>query len=134
MTVCIETCRSSTPHISQVAKDDPTGGTRVSMNAPERMELNVSTTFVELVLTTMSMWSREGAQVLSQARGSYAPYKIRNRTGSPIFVWSDVDGSANGAKDVNAVKIANEETVDWRFDDWKTMREVNKSGSLLSRY
>lgn len=75
---------------------------------------------MELVTTTLRTW---GKGVLQKARGSYAPYRIRNRTGSPIFVWSDIDGSSN-AKDVTAVKIPNDQIVDWRFDDWKTMREV----------
>lgn len=76
------------------------------------------------------MWGKEGERVLQKARGSYAPYRIRNRTGSPIFIWSDVDGSAN-AKDGASVKIANDETVDWRFDDWKTMREVTTQKIVL---
>lgn len=70
------------------------------------------------------MWGKEGEQVLLKARGTYAPYRIRNRTGAPIFIWSDLDGSLN-TSDVSAVKITNDETVDWRFDDWKTMREVS---------
>lgn len=70
-----------------------------------------------------SMLGQEGERVLRRARGSYAPYRIRNRTGLPIYVWSDVDGSAN-VTDGDRVQIANEKSIDWRFDDWKTMREV----------
>lgn len=62
-------------------------------------------------------------QVLSKARGSYAPYRIQNRTGSPILIWPDTNDSG-GTNDPTAVKLANNQTVDWRFDDWKTMREV----------
>jgi vacuolar protein sorting-associated protein 13A/C len=68
------------------------------------------------------MWGKEGERVLQKARGSYAPYQVRNRTGSPIFIWSDVDGSS--ARDVVGVNISPDQTIDWRFDDWKTMREV----------
>lgn len=94
----------------------------MTLSARERLNLNISTTFVELALTTLSMWTQEKERVLNQARGSYAPYRIRNRTGSPIHVWSDIEGS--NAKDLAPTKILNDETVDWRFDDWKTMREV----------
>ena len=31
--------------------------------------------------------------------------------------------------DVDAIRVQNEETIDWRFDDWKTLREVNISPS-----
>jgi vacuolar protein sorting-associated protein 13A/C len=94
----------------------------MSLSARERLNLNISTTSVELALTMLNMWTQERDRVLKQARGSYAPYRIRNRTGSPLHVWSDVDGGER--KDVSPTKIMNDETVDWRFDDWKTMREV----------
>jgi vacuolar protein sorting-associated protein 13A/C len=60
--------------------------------------------------------------MLSLVRGGYAPYRIRNHTGSPINVWSDSEGV--NIQDVAPTRIQNNETVDWRFDDWKTMREV----------
>jgi vacuolar protein sorting-associated protein 13A/C len=94
----------------------------MTLSARERLNLNLSTTFMELALTTLSMWTQEKDRVLNQARGSYAPYAIRNITGSPINVWSDAEGV--DPKDSVPIKIMNEQTVDWRFDDWKTMREV----------
>lgn len=103
-------------------------GTSLTLASRERLDLNLTTTFAELAINTLNMWSKQGEYVLQKARGSYAPYRISNRTGSPIFIWPDVDGSSS-AKDVAAVKIPNDETVDWRFDDWKTMREhVPSSG------
>lgn len=107
-----------------VAKDDPSqqGGMHASLSSRERLDVNLSATFAELALTTAKMWSTEGETVLRRARGSYAPYRIRNRTGSPIFIWADHDSSTD-TKDVAAVRVQNDETVDWRFDDWKTMRE-----------
>lgn len=70
----------------------------------------------------LDVWNREGERVLRTARGGDAPYQIRNRTGGSVYVWSDLDGSAS--KDSPAVKVMDGETVPWRFDDWKTMREV----------
>jgi vacuolar protein sorting-associated protein 13A/C len=70
----------------------------------------------------LDVWSKEGDRVLRKARGGDAPYRIRNRTGGSVHVWSDLDGLAS--KNAPAVKIADGETIDWRFDDWKTMREV----------
>ncbi|KAJ6604648.1 vacuolar protein sorting-associated protein 13 [Mycena vulgaris] len=104
-------------------------GMSLTLSSRERLDLNLTTTFAELATNTLNMWAKQGEyNVLQKARGSYAPYRISNRTGSPIFIWPDVDGSSS-AKDVSAVKIPNNETVDWRFDDWKTMREhVPSSG------
>jgi vacuolar protein sorting-associated protein 13A/C len=95
----------------------------VTLSSRERLDINFSTTFAELLTTSLNMIGKEGEQVLQKARGSYAPYNIRNRTGSTIYVWSDVDGSAE-VKDGAAMEITNDQTIDWRFDDWKTMREV----------
>lgn len=105
-----------------VRRDQRSSEFKVSMSSQERLDLNVSTTFVELAVTSANMWGKEGQVLLQKARGSFAPYRIKNRTGSPLFVWSDDDASRD-SKDAGAVKIANDQTVDWRFDDWKTMRE-----------
>ncbi|KAF7339474.1 hypothetical protein MSAN_02161700 [Mycena sanguinolenta] len=106
----------------------PSGGMHLTLSSRERLDLNMTATFAELAITTLNTWAKQGEYVLQKARGSYAPYRISNRTGSPVFIWPDVDGSTS-AKDVAAVKIPNDETVDWRFDDWKTMREhVPSSG------
>jgi len=111
-----------------VAKESPTGGLDINLSARERLDLNISTTFIELAITTLNEWSQEsGEVVLQKARGTYAPYRIRNQTGAPILVWSDIDSTAN-TKDVEATKILNEHSIDWRFDDWKTMREHFSSG------
>ncbi|KAF8168100.1 vacuolar protein sorting-associated protein 13 [Crassisporium funariophilum] len=110
-----------------VAKESPLGGVDLTLSARERLDLNISTTFAELAITTVNTWSKEGEIVLQKARGTYAPYRIRNQTGAPIFVWSDVDSTAN-TKDVDAVKILHDQIIDWRFDDWKTMREHVSSG------
>ncbi|RDB28887.1 Vacuolar protein sorting-associated protein 13 [Hypsizygus marmoreus] len=111
-----------------IAQDGQSGGTNVTLSARDRLDVNLSTTFAELVTTTLNVIGTEGEQALKKPRGTYAPYRIRNRTGSPIFIWSDMDSSLS-TRDVTAVKVLNDQTVDWRFDDWKTMREhVSSSG------
>ena len=93
------------------------------ISARERLNVNLSTTCIELGISMANMFSAEGEQVLRKARGSYAPYRIRNRTGLPVYIWSDIEGGATVADSVRT-EIPNEKTIDWRFDDWKTMREV----------
>ncbi|GLB36151.1 putative vacuolar protein sorting-associated protein [Lyophyllum shimeji] len=105
-----------------VARDDPAAGTSITLSAREKLDINMSTTFAELALTTLQMWGKEGERAIQTPRGAYAPYRIRNRTGSPIMVWSDVDSNV-GMKDSAPMKVLHDQTVEWRFDDWKTMRE-----------
>lgn len=69
--------------------------------------------------------------MLQKARGSYAPYKIVNRTGGPIYVWSDSNG-ADDSKSAQSTKIDHGSSVDWRFDDWRKMREEGTSSSSNS--
>ncbi|KAJ3842350.1 vacuolar protein sorting-associated protein 13 [Lentinula raphanica] len=112
---------------ASVSKENLAGALNINLSARERLDLNLSTTFAELAMTTMNMWSQEGEHILRKARGSYAPYRIRNRTGYPVFIWTDDDGSSN-TKDATGVQLSHDQTIDWRFDDWKTMRE-HVSGS-----
>jgi vacuolar protein sorting-associated protein 13A/C len=104
----------------------PTVGIKASLTARERLDVNVSTAFAELVMSTAKLWGAEGVQVLQKARGSYAPYRICNRTGSPLLIWPEVDGSS-GSSDPRARRLGRDEVIEWRFDDWKTMREVRVS-------
>jgi vacuolar protein sorting-associated protein 13A/C len=108
------------------AKESLKSGIHFTLSARERLDLNLSTTFVELAITTLNTWSK-GEHILQKPRGIYAPYRIRNQTGAPVFVWSDTDSSAN-TKDIDSVKILHDQMIDWRFDDWKTMREHVSSG------
>ncbi|OCH96150.1 vacuolar protein sorting-associated protein 13 [Obba rivulosa] len=111
-----------------VSKPSPTSGLSLTLSAQERLDVNLTTIFVESALATARMLGKEGDYVLRKARGSYAPYRIRNRTGSTIYVWPDIEGS-NNARETAAVQIPHDKTIDWRFDDWKTMREhVSSSG------
>ncbi|KAF5375265.1 hypothetical protein D9758_000284 [Tetrapyrgos nigripes] len=109
-----------------VSKESPSSELNIQLSARERLDLNLSTTFAELAITTLNTWSQEGEHILQKARGSYAPYRIRNRTGSPIFIWSVEDSPI---ENTTSTQIASEQTIDWRFDDWRTIREhVSGSG------
>ncbi|KAF9652010.1 vacuolar protein sorting-associated protein 13 [Thelephora ganbajun] len=119
---------STFTHSYQVSRDKDTGGTHLIIFARERLDINISTTLIELALSMFSHWSKGKDEVLALARGSYAPYRIRNRTGSPINIWGDVEGV--NIQEVVPTRIQNNETIDWRFDDWKTMREhVTSAGN-----
>ena len=107
----------------QASKESATGSLNLGLKATEKLDVNISTTFVELALTTLDSWNTEGVNALQRPRGGFAPYRIKNSTGTPLFIWSDTENS--NQSDEEMVKITNGQTVDWRFGDWKTMREVN---------
>jgi vacuolar protein sorting-associated protein 13A/C len=92
------------------------------MTSNERLNVNLSTAFIELILETLNSLSRESEHVLKKARGIRAPYRIRNLTGITLRLWSD---GGRASRETNATMINDGETIDWRFDDWRTMREVS---------
>ncbi|KAI0094888.1 vacuolar protein sorting-associated protein 13 [Irpex rosettiformis] len=111
-----------------VSKDGASGGLLGELSSKERLDLNITTTFIELALATYNVLGKEPEQVLGKARGSYAPYRIHNRTGLPVHIWSDVDGSANMV-DSAMTELLHDKSIDWRFDDWRTVREhVSSTG------
>lgn len=99
------------------------GAFATTVAARERLDVNLTSAFIELGLTTARIWGSEGERVLKKARGGDAPYRIVNRTGATVDVWSDTDDKARGA-DVQRARIADGGDNEWRFDDWKTTREV----------
>ncbi|CAE6488407.1 unnamed protein product [Rhizoctonia solani] len=104
-------------------KEETEGTLTASLGSKERLDLNITSAFVELAINTAMVWQQKGDQVLQRARGGDAPYRIHNRTGDVIHVWSDQDPSSKHGKTPQPVKINDGEIVDWRFDDWKAMRE-----------
>jgi vacuolar protein sorting-associated protein 13A/C len=94
------------------------------VTSTERLNVNLSTAFIELALETLNSLSREREHVLQKARGSRAPYRIRNLTGTTLRLWPSAERDLSEAKKTNAAIVNDGETIDWRFDDWRTMREV----------
>ena len=108
-----------------------TNALAVAVSSQDALDVNLTSNFMELGVSTARIWSKEGDRVLKTARGTYAPYRISNRTGGAIFVWSDIDGSVN-ANVYSSVKVDQNENVEWRFDDWKTTREVSSTVCSLA--
>lgn len=96
------------------------GKMAVSFTSKERLELNVTAAFIELAITSYTQWTSESDRILNNARGGDAPYSVRNRTGYPIEIWPD--GRASKTK----TKIEDGADVAWRFEDYKTLREVSQ--------
>lgn len=92
------------------------------LSSQDRLDINVTTALVEFAVATANVWSKDSERVLKKARGGDAPYRVINRTGTPLQIWSDSDDKARGANP--QAKLSDGEETEWRFDDWKAMREV----------
>lgn len=118
--VCVSlvcTWGASSNH-SQVT-DTQTGGLVANITSHERLEVNVSTTFVETALAAAAAWNQANLRPTKLTRGGVAPYRIRNQTGVNLQLWSSHNG-----KQVDVTTLDNNQETDWRFDDWKSLREV----------
>lgn len=104
----------------QASRTAETQAMAITLASKKRLEVNVTHTFIELALNSMSLWSEKGDEVLQTSRGSNAPFLMRNRTGHPITLWTETDD--RGSKP-EPVKIEDGADRPWRLDDWRTMRE-----------
>lgn len=96
----------------------------VRLSASERLELNVTAAFVELLITSMTVWSNH-AEKVKQGQGSDAPFRVRNRTGLTILVWPEQNDLS---KNVTGVKRLDDGAdVPWRFEDRRQTRDVSRN-------
>lgn len=93
----------------------------VKLESRKRLEVNLSSTFIDIANTTIGQLSQEADAVIKMDRGARAPFLIRNRTGFPLLVKAET-GRSVPQKEPTPVDNGND--IPWRFDDWRTMREV----------
>ncbi|KAA1090635.1 hypothetical protein PGT21_008107 [Puccinia graminis f. sp. tritici] len=94
--------------------------TALSLDSKERLELNLTATFIDIVMTGAEIWGREGESFLHRKRGVTAPYAIKNFTGYSLKIWAELDDGSHSGED-HVVEDGKE--LSWRFEDWKSTRE-----------
>ncbi|KIM32678.1 hypothetical protein M408DRAFT_326439 [Serendipita vermifera MAFF 305830] len=102
----------------EASRDTASQGLRVQITSPYLLYLNITTTFVELAIAATSGWAPDASRSLVRARGGTPPYRISNQTGSSLQVWSNTE-TGQGTPTV----LQHGQTIDWRFDDWRSLRE-----------
>ncbi|CAG8559398.1 1542_t:CDS:10, partial [Racocetra fulgida] len=93
----------------------------IDITSLKRLEVNITHIFLETMLTTLSIINQVSEHLSTTARGSRAPYILRNKTGYNMNVWAI---SSDDAKDTELKVMNDGQELDWRFDDWRKMREV----------
>jgi vacuolar protein sorting-associated protein 13A/C len=94
----------------------------IALSSKRRLEVNITHTFIELAMNSLSLWNQQGEEILKTSRGSNAPFLIRNRTGCKISIWAESDDMTRNAP--SSQLLADGDDLPWRMDDWKTMREA----------
>lgn len=110
------------PKVNRVSAGPENSPLNVKLSARERLEVNLTSAFIELAITTMTVWSKEGERAMA-GRGSDAPFRVRNLTGLSILIWpeaTDLGKAVTGVK-----RLDDGADVPWRFEDRKHTREVS---------
>lgn len=68
----------------------------VQLSSRQRLDLNITATMVETILTGYSLATKEGQKLFKQNRGGVEPYLIRNRTGYGLLLWAQYDDVNRG--------------------------------------
>lgn len=100
----------------------------MQISSKKMLEINFTHTFTETMLSTLSMWDKQKGTALGPARGSVAPYTLRNWTGYQLHVWSINDDDNNNTV---VEMLANGHEMPWRFDDWRTRRQASYRGNNM---
>lgn len=106
-----------------------------NVSSGKRLDFVVSTRTVDMIAMLQRMFTKiltesivptriQSPSALNKAittrtLTSSAPYRIINRTGIPIEVWSDEQHPGGTPKST----IENEGSIAWRFDSWRNLRE-----------
>jgi len=92
----------------------------IDVFSKENLNINITHTFIETALQVMTTIQKEPVHAATVNREALVPYLIRNRTGYPIHVWAESENNT----DIVVHKIKDGSDMNWRFDDWRKMRET----------
>ncbi|KAH9459830.1 hypothetical protein Pst134EB_008053 [Puccinia striiformis f. sp. tritici] len=115
-----EPLMESWPMSFQMARLGSPMHTAFSLDSKQRLELNMTATFIDIVMVGAEIWGREGESCLHRKRGVTAPYVIKNFTGYPLNLWAELDDGSHSGED-HVIEDGKE--LPWRFEDWKSTRE-----------
>lgn len=96
----------------------------VRLTARDRLELNLTSAFIELSITSMTMWSKE-AERFKRGQATGAPFRIRNKTGLALLIWPE--GTDQKRQPTGVKRLDDGADVPWRFEDKRHTRDVSNS-------
>lgn len=96
----------------------------VKLSAEQRLELSLTSAFIELGITSMTLASK-GEIEKAKERGPVAPFRIRNQTGTTIAIWPESDDLTTIPWHKRKVLEDNAD-VPWFFEDRQAARDVSQ--------
>ncbi|KZO93498.1 vacuolar protein sorting-associated protein 13 [Calocera viscosa TUFC12733] len=105
----------------KASRGDATSGIALSLLSKDRLEVNVTASFIDTALSAVAVINKEGDRLAKRNRGNDAPYLVQNRTGYRLHLWSDSVGRNQNPSE--AVTIEDGQDKPWHFEDWRSLRE-----------
>ncbi|KAF9435541.1 hypothetical protein BGZ76_006083 [Entomortierella beljakovae] len=100
----------------------------IDVFSKQDLNINLTHTFIETALQVMTTIQKEPEHTTTISRETLVPYILKNRTGYPLHVWAESENNI----DIVVHKIKDGDSIPWRFDDWRKMREtvISKKNTL----
>lgn len=111
----------------QVSRTPTIGGAApltVRVSAEQRLEVSLTSAFIELGITSMTLVSKGEAEK-ARERGPVAPFRIRNHTGTTIAIWPESGGDYTTIPWHKRKVLEDNADVPWFFEDRQALRDVS---------
>lgn len=93
--------------------------TSFRLMSSQTLEINVAALMVETSMTSLAQLS--AVEVQRDEKRHIAPFRIRNRTGYRISLWSESTGSSTARP--TSHRLDDGHDMPWSFSDWRSLRE-----------
>ncbi|KAJ1967345.1 Vacuolar protein sorting-associated protein 13, partial [Dispira parvispora] len=101
---------------------DSNSMTRIDVHAKQKLDINISHALIETLLNSVSELTRDKDNYLYRTRTEHIPYRIKNQTGSELYVWHELPNKHRDQTTVTLIK--DQESLPWKFGDWHRSRDA----------
>ncbi|KAG4305942.1 hypothetical protein PORY_000852 [Pneumocystis oryctolagi] len=91
----------------------------ITLFSQKRLEIIITSNIITTI-TEMLQFLNQTQNNVSKYQPFEAPYKIQNKTGYSINIWSNSSKDTNSKKKIYQLK--NGDSIAWKFENWRQMR------------
>ncbi|KAG5437684.1 hypothetical protein PCANB_000721 [Pneumocystis canis] len=92
----------------------------IILSSCKRLEIIITSNIITTITEMLLFLNQTQENILSKYQTFEAPYRIQNRTGYSVNLWSNSSKDTNSKKKIH--KLKNGDTISWKFEDWRQMR------------
>ncbi|KAG5513316.1 hypothetical protein PMAC_001379 [Pneumocystis sp. 'macacae'] len=104
----------------QAIKSICSGKFSISLSSYKRLEIIVTSNIITTIMEMLQFLNQTQENILSKYQTFEAPYRIQNKTGYSINLWSNSSKDLDSKKKI--YKLKDGDTIPWKFENWRQMR------------